>query len=313
MNNSIVAGQSTLDFTQIVEPHLPTTTTTQGVSMRTRMLTIAVTVLGGGLVSTPLVCSAQSDTSFLDRWEQRVSESQAQQPHWITPLVTVTPRLEQELRSDFAWRTASNGTETTNYGGGKGLELIPFRPIELIIGIPPYVVHRDPKSPNGFGDTPLLLKYRVLARDEAHGNDIVTLFLGTTLPTGGKANGNQHVVVTPSLAAGKGWGAVDVQGTFGVNLPAGNAAVLGHPMLYNVAMQYHTWHYLWPEVEVNGTAWRDGSNDGKQQLFITPGIVLGRFKLHDRLGFTAGAGFQVAVTAYHQYNHNGILSLRMPF
>jgi hypothetical protein len=30
-----------------------------------------------------------------------VSASQEAQPHWMTPLVTVTPRLEQELRWDF--------------------------------------------------------------------------------------------------------------------------------------------------------------------------------------------------------------------
>ena len=33
-------------------------------------------------------------------WLDMVSASQAAQPNWMTPLVTVTPRLEQEFRYD---------------------------------------------------------------------------------------------------------------------------------------------------------------------------------------------------------------------
>jgi len=33
-------------------------------------------------------------------WFDRVEAVQASQPHWMTPLVTVTPRLEQEVRYD---------------------------------------------------------------------------------------------------------------------------------------------------------------------------------------------------------------------
>ena len=31
-----------------------------------------------------------------------MNRTQAEQPHWVTPLVTVTPRLEQEFRTDRA-------------------------------------------------------------------------------------------------------------------------------------------------------------------------------------------------------------------
>ena len=51
-----------------------------------------------------------------------VSHTQAEQPHWITPLVTVTPRLEQELRYDFSWQEKF-GVTTGLYGGGKGVEV----------------------------------------------------------------------------------------------------------------------------------------------------------------------------------------------
>jgi hypothetical protein len=52
-----------------------------------------------------------------------VSATQAAQPHWMTPLVTVTPRLEQEFRWDFydqqnasAQNGQANGQHILNYG-----------------------------------------------------------------------------------------------------------------------------------------------------------------------------------------------------
>jgi hypothetical protein len=34
-------------------------------------------------------------------WFQRSDQAKADQPHWMTPLVTITPRLDQEFRTDF--------------------------------------------------------------------------------------------------------------------------------------------------------------------------------------------------------------------
>jgi hypothetical protein len=250
--------------------------------------------------------------NFFSDWQARATAIQAEQPHWITPLATTTPRLEQEFRADFLWRTAPNGTETTVYVNGKGLELVPFNPVELIIGVPSYVVHRNATS-NGWGDWPLLVKYRILSGNETHGDGILSAFLGATLPTGGRENGSRYAILTPTIAPGKGWGDFDVQGTFGVNIPTGNADVLGHPIAYNVAFQYHPIRLFWPEAEVNGTSWRDGTNVNKNQIFITPGIVFGRFPIHDRLGITVGGGVQIAATTYRQYDHNYTLSARVPF
>src|SRR5215469_14108979 len=81
-------------------------------------------------------CVAQ-DEGFVTEWQHRASETQAEQPHWVTPLVTVTPRLEQEIRYDLAWREQPDGSNFINYGGSKGLELIPTARTELIVGIPP--------------------------------------------------------------------------------------------------------------------------------------------------------------------------------
>jgi hypothetical protein len=35
---------------------------------------------------------------FIDNWLSMVTATQAEQPHWSTPVVMVTPRLEQEYR-----------------------------------------------------------------------------------------------------------------------------------------------------------------------------------------------------------------------
>ena len=44
-----------------------------------------------------------------------VSETQADQPHWITPLNTTTPRLEQEFRYDIQWQTHNSGVAASTH------------------------------------------------------------------------------------------------------------------------------------------------------------------------------------------------------
>jgi hypothetical protein len=66
--------------------------------------------------------------------------------------------------------------------------------------------------------------------------------------------------------------------------------------------------------------YRGGTNDGKETVFVTPGLVVGRIPLaHDknggpgRLGVTFGAGEQIALTQFHTTNHNLIFTARLPF
>lgn len=49
------------------------------------------------------------------------------------------------------------------------------------------------------------------------------------------------------------------------------------------------------------------------QVFLTPGIVVGRFHIWHRLGFTVDSAVQIASTHFHTYNHKYILSVRFPF
>jgi hypothetical protein len=93
-------------------------------------------------------------------WLDMVSATQAAQPSWMTPLVTVTPRLEQESRSDFydqqnGTGSEGNGQRIISYGGpgGPRVELIPAWNWEVILAPPPYVTATGPKGDaQGAGD-----------------------------------------------------------------------------------------------------------------------------------------------------------------
>ena len=72
------------------------------------------------LVPSGLAQNGPADNSYFGTWFERVSRTQAEQPHWITPLFTTTPRLEQEFRYDIGWQNTPRG-DLTNFGSGKGL------------------------------------------------------------------------------------------------------------------------------------------------------------------------------------------------
>ena len=137
--------------------------------------------------------------------------------------------------------------------------------------------------------------------------------MGFSAPTGDDGNSSGHALFTPTIAAGKGFGDFDVQSTIGISFPNGGEDRLGWPLVWNTAFQYRVFKYFWPEFETNYTWFAKGERTGQSQLFLTPGLVLGRFPIQDRLGLTIGAGFQVAVTHHPAYNHNAILSARIPF
>jgi hypothetical protein len=260
-----------------------------------------------------IACLPVLPQSLLDDYFSRVARQQADQPHWITPVFTVTPRLEQEIRYDVFWQEHADGTTTENYGGSKGVELIPAKNTEIILGIPPYLVHNNPKQKDGWGDETFLVKYRFLSKNEGHGNYILTGFLGASVPTGTYKNGAPHAVITPTLVFGKGWGNFDIVTTAGIHLPTDEAARLGQPVVWNVTGQYRVMRRVWPELEMNSTFYHNGPNSGKQQVFVTPGVVFGKFPIWRRLGATVGTGVQIATTHFHNYNHGWILTMRLPF
>jgi hypothetical protein len=132
------------------------------------MRAINLVLLAAFVFLSSTLSSAQN--GFFSDWFNMVSETQAAQPHWITPLATTTPRLEQEFRYDIQWQTHNSGVTTDNYGVREGLEIIPAKKWEVILAVPPYIVNNPDSPNNGFGDWQFLVKYRIAAGNEEHGN-----------------------------------------------------------------------------------------------------------------------------------------------
>jgi hypothetical protein len=263
--------------------------------------------------TAPIRAQATAPDDWIHKWLQNVDETRASQPHNPAPLITTHVLLVQQFRFDSYWQEASNRTWSANYGASKGLEIIPNRRMEVQVSIPPpYMVH-PPGVPDGFGDVSIFLKFRAFSATEGKGDYFLGAFSGVSFPSGNLPNGMGHTVFSPMLAASKGWGHFDVQSTLSGSLPASGTNVLGRSILFNNAFQYNVGHKLWPEVEVNSTFFRDGPLAGKNQAFLTPGLLVSNFRLAGRLRFAVGTGVQIAATQFHTYNHRWVLSARFPF
>jgi hypothetical protein len=253
---------------------------------------------------------------YFENWFPRVTQIQSEQPHWITPLVTVTPRLEEEYRYDQSWTTMNSHDyrQVDNYGTSKGLELIPFDPVEVIIGVPAYEVQNNPHA-WGWADETFLVKGRILSANEENGDYILTAFFGLSVPSGSDDLSSHHFDFTPTIAGGKGWGNFDFQTTLGFSIPD-NGFVhtgTGNTLVWNTTFQYRIEKYFWPEVEANYTWYPPGEPQGLNQLLLTPGLVIGRIPIAGRVGMTVGLGCQFPVTDGAVIHRNVVLSGRIPF
>jgi hypothetical protein len=183
----------------------------------------------------------------------------------------------------------------------------------------------------GPGDWPaFLVKYRIAAANEQNGNYIVTAFFQMSDPQGtaGKIS-NNVLTAQPTLAFGKGWGDFDIQSTLSTQIPVGglaspgNSAAMnmtnfGDPFLWNTTFQYHVFEYFWPELEVNYEYWPNGEHQGLNQVLLTPGLILGRFKIGmdsptRPINLIVGAGYQIAVTANPVTQNNFVGTVRVTF
>jgi len=224
------------------------------------------TAAGAAIALTPLGAHAQNAQPYgplyfnfnpappVGSWLDMVSATQAAQPNWMTPLVTVTPRLEQEFRSDFydqqnGTGSQGNGQRIVSYGGpgGNRVEFIPAWNVEGIVAVPPYDTATGPKgNAQGWGDWPaFLVKYRFISANKENGDYIVTGFFQMTDALGTSGRISNHVLTAqPTLAAGKGWGDFDIQSTVSVQVPVSgqdspgntgemNREAFGDPILWN--------------------------------------------------------------------------------
>ena len=128
--------------------------------------------LPAAALAQPAPSMSDGIAGYFDHWFDRVNEAQETQPRWMTPLVTVTPRLEEEVRYDQFWQHLGNGGSLQNYDGGKGLELIPTTTNEVILNLPPFEERQVGRTrASGWADWPfLLVKQRLLSADEQNGN-----------------------------------------------------------------------------------------------------------------------------------------------
>ncbi len=265
---------------------------------------------GAGANSTPAVTKKRS---LYRAWHRMAERQEASEPDWLSPLATTSGRIKDEFRYELWRQTTPTGSTVSTFGGGKGLEFIAAPRVQLLLGVPSYVEHSAPTSPDGLGDWPLMLKFRVASANASRGDYLVTLLLSATVPTASRPNGAGEAVLTPTVALGKGWRGFDVQTTVGVNLPAAETQRLGRQVLWNTTFQYRARWKLWPELEVNSTFYEQGPSAGAAQTFLTPGLGFGRVNLFRGLRFAVAGGEQIAVTRFRTYDHRLMLSVRFPF
>jgi hypothetical protein len=261
----------------------------------------------------PSAQSGNKKNGLYDSWRRMADREEASEPNWLSPLATTSGRIKDELRYDMWRQTTPTGGAISTFAGGKGLEFIAAPRVQLLLGVPSYIGHSAASPPDGFGDMPLMLKFRAASGNASNGDYLVTFLLSATVPTAPLPNGAGEAVLTPTLALGKGWRKFDVQTTFGANLPTGETQRLGRQLLWNTTFQYRAGWKLWPEVEANSTFFEQGPSAGKTQTFLTPGLGFGRVNLFRGLRFSMAGGLQIAVTQFHTYNHRCMLSVRFPF
>ena len=269
--------------------------------------------------SAPTTSSAAPSGNFYARWSAQTNAIQSKQPAWPPPLVTTYTGLFQVIRTDIVRQIAPARTDTWNFDNGKGVSFIPGGNFEIDVNLPPYIEHNT-TAVDGWGDFSILGKYRLASGNAQHGIYNLSVWALATFPTGQAKNGSTNPAVQPNLGGGKGFGHLDIVSTIGATLPTGNPATntAGRPVLWNTAAQYKIGKFFWPEVESNATYYKGGTNDGKTQEFITPGILIGKCGLHpsdarSRPGLAFGGGMQIATSKFHTYNHSLILTARWIF
>ncbi len=262
--------------------------------------------------------------SFIDDWFARSDAVRASQPEFASPLVTTNPILEQRYRFDVPIEHIGNGSDTTNLDGGKGLDLIVSDTEEIQIGTPPYTIHSTPTGKgdySGWADWPFFrFKQRLLSSPADQGNYVVSAWLQIQAPIGIEKLTNHAWTLLPTLGAGKGWGNFSILVNAGASIPTAYEGTLGIQVTQNVALEYALIPHITPIIEFNNTYWSNGTRNGRDQLFITPALNIGRIPITHRLNMTIVFGYQTAVTPKFQakpllpaYDHAWIVSTRFNF
>ena len=295
-------------------------------------LAILGTIATGGATHaaeapTPPILVDQTPFSVIADYFARLPEIKRaaldSQPSWVSPIVTTTARLEQNLRYEQTEQVNAQGVQTNNFDNGKGIRVITSDRTEVQFNPPPIQTRAAPSVANGTGDWQFTsLRYRLASANAESGDYVVTAYSNFQAPSGAAAFTNHAWIFTPSLAAGKGFGAFDVQANVSVQVPGSRRATIGTALLANIAFQYHVAEYFWPQVEFNATHWFGGQRADLTQVYVTPGILFGRFSLTPTNNLTFGIGYQKAIAPSKTilkpaltptYDHALILASRLSF
>src|SRR5262249_40236802 len=103
-------------------------------------------------------------SSFVSRWLNRAAKTQSQNPHWMSPLATISGKIDQSYRTDVLRQIEPGGFTRWNVGGNKGLELIPAERVQIVFTPPVYLSHQSAEQ-DGFGDAGFLMKFRLASRN----------------------------------------------------------------------------------------------------------------------------------------------------
>jgi hypothetical protein len=271
-----------------------------------------------------LPAQSNDDGDRRSNLQRAIARGRAEQPHWATPMVTNTGRLEERFRFDAAFQSIGNGSRMTVIDGSKGLDLMIGETEEIQIALPPYDIKHTATGKGdakGLGDWQFLrFKQRLASGNADNGDYIVSALIAFQAPSGKSTLTNDAYQIAPSLALGKGFGAFVVQSTVGFVIPLAHENMLGTQLTTNVALQYHLLRYFWPEIEVNWTYYLDGTRGRKSQVVLTPGLVIGRLPLTRDVSLTVGIAYQRAVAPTYRpspllpsFSHAWLASTRLNF
>jgi hypothetical protein len=260
--------------------------------------------------------AAAGQQSFVERFTAHNNAMTALQPAFVTPLVECDPRLVQYAKASFSNQYTAARTQTVNYGNSRGIGLIAGNRIEFDYIPPPYIQHNTATSVDGFGDTAMLVKYRIASGNAQHGNFEATALLNHTYATGSHKNGATTDTWAPTLTGGIAFRRFDVMTSLGGTMPTGKIEAQGRSIAWNALMQAHVARPVWFEVENNATFYNRGEHDGRMQNFVTPAafyIVRRKEWKPTHPFFILDGGMQIATSGFHPYNHNLISEARMLF
>jgi hypothetical protein len=269
------------------------------------------------LCSTAAFAQQTTSTNFFSAWQNRVRATLSKQPSYPIPVIAPSMQLVQLFRFDYVHEYAPARTTTDIYDNGKGLNIIPFANTEIDINLPTYVQHNTPKTKDGAGDFTTVVKFRPFASNDQHHDYSLGGQVQFTVPTGSYKNGTAVSTIVPTLMGGKGFGNFAIQSTLGAILPTSETATIGRTVTWNTTAQYRIGKIFWPELEVNSNYYHEGANNGKNQTFLSPGFMVSKVNFRhtpgNRLALIFGAGYQVATSAFHSYNHALVLTSRFSF